>query len=332
MTGSRQGRTGSNPGSRRVTSTDVARASGVSRATVSYVLNDAPNQSISSATRDLVLETAARLGHVPYAPARALRSGNTRVVLAVVSGFSIGHVLDTALDRLSSSLTTRGFALVVARINEASETMKIQELWGLVTPAAVISFGGILRRDNPIFLNTNVGFIDELDFVPHSEIMQTQAEYIVRSGHTRIGYAYPADPSLEEYAKLRLAGVEYVCAEHGLPDPLVRRIGADENDVKRAITDWLSGDEPVTAVCAHNDVIALTIMAALTSLGLTPGDDLAVIGADNIPIAGIGLTTVAMDVDAFSETLETMVFDALDGQPLRGTMLAPGSIVKRRSA
>jgi len=57
----------------RVTITDVAAASGVSRATVSFVLRDSPGQTISAATRERVRRTARDLGYVPHAIARALR-------------------------------------------------------------------------------------------------------------------------------------------------------------------------------------------------------------------------------------------------------------------
>ena len=50
---------------RRVTSADVAHEAGVSRATVSYVLNDTPHQKIPEHTRRRVLEAAARLGYTP---------------------------------------------------------------------------------------------------------------------------------------------------------------------------------------------------------------------------------------------------------------------------
>ena len=67
--------------SRRVTLNDVAAASGVSRATVSFVLNDDPHQTISAATRDRVKEAARTLGYVPHGVARALREGTSRVVV-----------------------------------------------------------------------------------------------------------------------------------------------------------------------------------------------------------------------------------------------------------
>ena len=58
---------------RRATSADVAREAGVSRATVSYVLNDTPNQKIPEQTREKVLEAARKLAYSPSTAARALR-------------------------------------------------------------------------------------------------------------------------------------------------------------------------------------------------------------------------------------------------------------------
>ena len=68
---------------RRVTSEDVARASGVSRATVSYVLNNDPRQSIPLETRERVLKVARDLGYRPFTAARILRVGYSRIVLVV---------------------------------------------------------------------------------------------------------------------------------------------------------------------------------------------------------------------------------------------------------
>lgn len=62
----------------RVTSADVAREAGVSRATVSYVLNDRPGRSIPEATRERVRTAAARLDYVPDQRARALRGSPPR--------------------------------------------------------------------------------------------------------------------------------------------------------------------------------------------------------------------------------------------------------------
>ena len=62
---------------KRVTAADVARSLGLSRATVGFVLNDTPGQTIPPATRERVLTEAARLGYRPHSAARALASGRS---------------------------------------------------------------------------------------------------------------------------------------------------------------------------------------------------------------------------------------------------------------
>jgi DNA-binding LacI/PurR family transcriptional regulator len=79
---------------RRPTSGDVARLSGVSRATVSYVLNKDPRQSISLATRSRVLDAAQQLGYVPSAAATALRRGRSRLVLLALDPLFSGYISD----------------------------------------------------------------------------------------------------------------------------------------------------------------------------------------------------------------------------------------------
>src|SRR4029453_11576589 len=68
----------------RVTSMDVARRAGVSRSTVSYVLNGVTNQKIPASTRARGLQAAADLGYAPSLAAQALRRGTSRSILLVL--------------------------------------------------------------------------------------------------------------------------------------------------------------------------------------------------------------------------------------------------------
>src|SRR4051812_10769267 len=90
--------------SRRVTSSDVARVSGVSRTTVSYVLNDTPGVSISAPTRAHVLATAKDLGYTPSAAARTLRTGRSEVVLVIMPRWVSSAVTEAFLDHLDRLL------------------------------------------------------------------------------------------------------------------------------------------------------------------------------------------------------------------------------------
>src|ERR1700759_2300938 len=126
--------TGTSP--RRVTSADVARMAGVSRATVSYVLNDTPHQTISSGTRSRVLDAAARLGYAPSAAARALRTGRSEGVLCLLPDWPIRAEAGSVVANLSTALARHGLTLVAPPGNR--EDRPITEIWKAITPAAVI--------------------------------------------------------------------------------------------------------------------------------------------------------------------------------------------------
>ena len=97
---------------RRLTSFDVARASGVSRATVSYVLNNDPRQTIPAETRERVLKAARKLGYRPFAPARTLRAGYSRLVLGVLQFERVDPNLAGDMHYLEAELTARQFTLI----------------------------------------------------------------------------------------------------------------------------------------------------------------------------------------------------------------------------
>ncbi len=101
---------GTNP---RVTITDVAAASGVSRATVSFVLRDSPGQSISASTRERVRQAARDLGYVPHGIARALREGTSRVVVLTIDPVLDGNYARSYVAGLDAELAGHGHMLLV---------------------------------------------------------------------------------------------------------------------------------------------------------------------------------------------------------------------------
>ena len=83
---------------KRPTQVDVARLAGVSRATVSYVLNSQTDGRvpISEETRQRVLEAVAELDYVPDAHARALRSGSTKTIGLIIPDIHNPHFWEVA--------------------------------------------------------------------------------------------------------------------------------------------------------------------------------------------------------------------------------------------
>jgi transcriptional regulator with XRE-family HTH domain len=99
--------------SRRPTSADVAHRAGVSRATVSYVLNNVAHQSISDATRQRVRAAAAELDYTPHVAAQTLRAGESKLVLFINTGVPYGTNLSTMVAALASDVAASGRSLVL---------------------------------------------------------------------------------------------------------------------------------------------------------------------------------------------------------------------------
>ena len=97
---------------RRATSADVARLAGVSRTTVSFVLNDTPSQSISADTRRRVLDAAQELSYAPSAEARALGRGrSTSVLLYLPPAGSLTEDIGVIVERLSALFSEAGLSM-----------------------------------------------------------------------------------------------------------------------------------------------------------------------------------------------------------------------------
>lgn len=316
---------------KRVTSADVAKASGVSRATVSYVLNNAPGRAISEQTRELVMRTARELGHLPFAPARTLRLGRSDVVLALVRDFSLGYVSNEILHHLDVALAERGYLVLVHRLDESLRS--IAELWGAISPAMVVVMGGMSPPDESMIEGSNTKLLKVHGGVHHARAGELQMEYLLSRGHRRVGYAYPTTESVQLVAVERFSGADRVARDRGVDPLAVESVDmADVSTVTSAVDRWLSGPEPVTAICAHNDEIALAVMAALAERGVVIGEDVAVIGIDDIPAARVSLTTVKVDHVAWGAAVVRAVVAMLDGEdapPLAGEYL---TLIPRTSA
>jgi len=330
------------PATRRVTSADVARAAGVSRATVSYVLNDTPRQTISAGTRTRVLDAAASLGYAPSAAARTLRTGRSDVVLCLLPDWPIGQEVGAMLGNLSTALARSGLTFVAHP--GSREDRPIAEIWKALTPAAVLAFTDFSDDEIDAMRAAGVALVvallgrarqrrRELE-VSQQLVGRLQAEHLAAQGHTRLGYADPDDDRVRIFAELRLDGVRTACAAHRLPDPVVRTVPLDPGGAAEAVRRWRRGG--VTGVCAYNDEVALAVLAGMRPDGLAAPADLAVIGVDDIPAARLAapaLTTVTTDQVAGAAHLAETIVAAIHGRPeLRIPMTDLVQVVPRESA
>ncbi len=293
----------------RVTATEVARRSGVSQATVSYVLNNDPRQKISDSTRERVLRTVAELGYTPSEPARALRSGRSSIVLFVTPDYPVGYVIGAVIDHLLELLVREGRTLLTHRFS--AEVPLLDVVRGLL-PFAVISMAplDVALRGQLRALGAEVeviGFREQADADvrhPQEHVGRLQAEHLVERGHRRIAYALSDDERAEMFARPRLEAVQAYCAEHSLPEPVIGAVPPDLDRAAEIVRSWRA--EGVTAVCAFTDDVAIAVIGGASSAGLAVPGDLSVIGVDDIPLAAVTvppLTTVHLDVEVMARAL-----------------------------
>ncbi|MEU0671964.1 LacI family DNA-binding transcriptional regulator [Streptomyces sp. NPDC006172] len=304
----------------------MAREVGVSRATVSYVLNNTPHQKIPEATRQRVWEAAARLGYAPSAAARALRMGRSDIVLGLLPDWPIEHVLGRLIQQLTGAFAEHGLTFVVH--SSARPARPLREIWKSMTPAAVLALQEFADPEAQAMraagievvmaMHGSIPGVPRPPLVSEQPIGKLQAQHLATS-HRRLGYAYPDLPGLDVLAQPRLDGVRAACVDLGLPAPDVRTVPLTARGAAEAVEAWLSVDPPVTGVCAFNDDAALALLAGLGHLGLRAPQDLAVIGVDDIPYASLAqppLTTVFRDTSVIARNMARRVVDTLDGKEI----------------
>jgi DNA-binding LacI/PurR family transcriptional regulator len=319
----------------RVTLKDVAAASGVSATTASFVLNRVTGQTIPPATQERVRRAAAELGYVPHGSARALREGSSRLVLLNAGELPIAGSLRSFIDGLDAELSAHEHTLLVrhgrtddAALRRATET---------ADPRAVIDLARLYAADDPDRLDG--GWIDGL--AAHTA---TQIDHLTGLGHTRIGFAMPADDRLTRIARLRLQQARAVARARGLPPPAEFNLDNHTATTTTAaeavttgavtagtVTAGAGTAGTVTAVAAFDDETALRLLSAMADRGLTAPADLAVIGFDD---TGHGefwrpaLTTVRIDAEAYGRRAARAVL----GLPTGDTPPAPSTVVVRSTA
>lgn len=282
---------------RRVTSADVAREAGVSRTTVSFVLNDRPGHTIPEATRERVLEAARRLDYRPHASARALASGHSGIVLLALPDMPVGDGVGRFAEELAAALADRGLTLVThfAGVDGRS----LQDVCAAVDASAVIGLSAFDEATVRALRGVGVrAVVPGDDDVPAMRgVGRLQARHLIERGHRRLGYALPVHPGHLPMARHRLRGVAAACAAASLEPPVAVGVDLEVDAAARAVRRWVSG--AVTGVCGFDDETALAVLAGAREAGVAVPDGLAVVGAGDIPGAALALpslTTVAFDL------------------------------------
>lgn len=333
-----------------VTLKDIAERVGYSITTTSRAL--AGYDDVAPLTRQLILRTAEEMGYRPNATARRLRKQRTD---------TIGFIIPTHGPRFSDPFFSELLAgigneaaqhdldlLVSTRAPDAEEIAAYERM---VTERRV---DGLLvvrtRRQDPrirYLLERRFPFVAfgrsdlEADF-PYLDVDGRQGileltRHLVSLGHRRIGYI--SAPLNLMFAHHRLTGFREALQEAGLPfDERLVMIGEltehSGYEIGRAL---LEQSPPPTAVIACNDLMALGVISAAQTLGMRVGEDVAVAGFDDIPLAEHAqppLTTVRQPIYEIGRRICRMLVQLLIEGSLeeRQVILQPQLVVRESCA
>lgn len=307
-------------GPRRVTLLQVAEASGVSPSTVSFVLNEAPGQSISASTQQRVRRKAAELGYVPHGPAKALREGASRIVILRVEVAQEGHYTQSYIRGLDDELAAHDHVLLV-RYGEAPAGTS-QRMLEAIMPRAVLRFGAAYVNGNALE-DSGGGWDDGL--AAHAAL---QIGHLADRGHRHLALALPEPDA--PLGDARLAFSAEVAASRGLPPPAPLVVPHPRDAGAEALRAFLAEHPEVTAVAGLGDDVALRVLAAMRRLGLRAPDDLAVIGYDATDYGALtspALTTILIDGEGHGRRAARSIL----GLPVEDVDLNRARLIQRES-
>jgi LacI family transcriptional regulator len=334
---------------RRTTIADVAAAAGLSKTTVSMVLNDRPGTRLSPETAERVRAVAQELQYRPNLAARVLRQGRTRTVGFVSDDVTITRYASAMIRGLLDVADDQDHTVLIAetghhpeRVAKAVETMLDRR------PDAVI-FGFMAARQVPlpdlpddlpvVLLNgrtdrpTPVVLPDELT------AGRAMARVLLDAGHRDgIGLigSFPAGhlvPEVSVTLQDRFAGIHEELASAGTEVVATadETSWGDPEHGYRATQRLLAGGARIRAIVAMNDNLAFGAYRALQEAGLSVPDDVSVVSFDDDVIASYvrpALTTARLP---YAEMGQAAMRMALDGEVEPQTVLVPMPVQHRGS-
>ena len=283
---------------KRPSITDVARRAGVSKATVSAVIND--SGPVRDTTRDRVRAAIDSLNYrrAPVAGAAAVRQG--RCLALVIKEIDNPYYSEVIAAARAQAQTSGYTLLVVSSEGEydaerrAVDLLQAKDVDGLiVTPvldehADLSHLFELKRRNFPFVLLEEVrGVQASLVDVDNVEGSRLAVAHLIAQGHTRI--VHFAGPSYSTHSMERVDGVHRACSASRLifTDDDVVTAGAHLDDGYRCGLAYFRGRSAATrptAVTCYNDLVALGLCRALAELGLRVPADVSVIGFDDISL------------------------------------------------
>lgn len=345
---------------RSVTLSDIATTLGITKATVSYALSG--KGRVAPETRELVLETAQKLGFRPNQHAQRLANGRCHDTVGLFAWSLDLGVTTRKLQLLQNLLAQRGYRAPIHVCGEslggddanfqveAMSDLCAQSPLGIICNTGLLHCG-VLRElerfrakgglvvcyDTPVEVEC-----DQVLFDRQHNAYQA-ARHLLELGHRHIAFY----GGWEKPNPQRRAGFEQAHREFGValrPQWLLRGGGRPED--KGGFSEETGADladvflallPRPTAICLSDDAVAAAFIAELLRRGVRVPHDISVVGADDLPLAtyisAVPLTTVSQPVVRIAQTIVQLLCERAKGESTGAPrqIVLHGELIRRQS-
>jgi len=326
---------------------DVAAHAGVSTATVSYVMSGrvGGKTRITDETRAKVLTSIRELGYIPQATAQSLRRNRTNRICLVIPNIAAPY-WDLLAEEIMDEADRNDYQLVVSVVGNVRRELRVfHELLRGFADGAIIAgtcywgqahFSELATRGIAVTAISGTLEPDGIDVVRTQErrARENAVDHLLDRGYQRI--ALLTD---ERNADLQANARDYldILQDRGYVMDQAHVNGAihDRESAHTATKQLLEGDNRPDAILAVADVFAIGALMAAKQLGVSVPEELAIIGAGNVPeteITSPPLTTIGQQQLSF-ELIGQLLFSRLaSDEPMEGrTIEFPRVLIRRGS-
>jgi LacI family transcriptional regulator len=330
---------------RRPTITDVARAAGVSKRTISRVING--SDKVNARTRERIEALIDEMGFRPNRQARGLATRRSYLLGLV---YDVPTLFIAEMQRgILDACRERGFELLVHAC-DSRDSRLVDEILGFADRAhldglVVLPPFSQLTPLTEALDRAGMPFIhlsSEMSERPWRQVVTgygpaigAMTDHLVELGHRRVGFISGPVDNLS--SRKRREAFEQALARHGLalrPEWIATGAFTFESGVLAART-LLAGEDRPTAIFAANDEMALAVINVAAGLGLAVPKDLSVVGFDGTPFSAFvtpPLTTIARNTHVMAELATRKLIDLVehgeDAARTHATLVAPTFIAR----
>ena len=317
-------------------SADVAMRAGVSRSTVSQILNGR-GHLFTEETVARVRETAQSMGYRPSLAGRTLARGKSDIVITLIPDITFGPPVREFVDLLTEGLAKSGLTNLL-RLSSSEHTLQ-DAIVGL-RPHAIVAMAQLSPEEASRLKDQGIQVIGQsqtVQIAADRAIGRLQAEHLQSRGYTRVAPVRPRSKREQINAPHREAGVIEHCRLHNMEVLPTLEVGLSSDEAMKAVRTLPAGR---VGLACYNDEVALAMLGAAQREGLSVPAAVGVMGVDNSVIARAStptITTVNMNLELNVRELISRIISGHDLQVpaeemdeyLKGLEVVPGETTGR---